>query len=345
MELPVRWVDVLKSLRSSASDVDAEWMKRHRKTDTIKLMTCILSSLQHRASIKSILHTIDSCDFTFTAYNNAMKRCPVSVFKHLHYKLIGGTRRGRTLAADGSRIALTKSQSGTRAGRTGSIPTCLLSSIYDVNNKVIVSMDLSDHYDERAALKRMLVDVKAGDTLVMDRGYYSDSLLQLLDAQGIKFVCRLRSNIGGKFTPLGNGIFRTPSGTTVVISSYTAGGTCFKVLHSLRIPANKAKRLYKQRWDIEETFKSLKCTIGLRASQLKTNAKTELGKYMWVCASLHYLQRLIVFNSNRQPYNGVQVVKWLIYKLCGGQSNRIEFNKMYSTKGNKRCRNKTTQPS
>ena len=94
MELPVRWVDVLKSLRSSASDVDAEWMKRHRKTDTIKLMTCILSSLQHRASIKSILPTIDSRDFTFTAYNNVMKRCSVSVFKHLHYKLIGGTRRG-----------------------------------------------------------------------------------------------------------------------------------------------------------------------------------------------------------------------------------------------------------
>ena len=113
MKLPVHWVDVLESLRPSASVVDAEWMKRHRKTDTIKLMTCILSSLQHRASIKSILHTID-----------------------------------------------------------------------------------------------------------------------------------------------------------------------------------KAKRLYKQRWDIEETFKSLKCTIGLRASQLKTNAKTELSKYMWVCASLHYLQRL-----------------------------------------------------
>ena len=35
-----------------------------------------------------------------------------------------------------------------------------------------MSMDLSDHYDERAALKRMLVDVKAGDTLIIDRGYY-----------------------------------------------------------------------------------------------------------------------------------------------------------------------------
>ena len=345
MELPVCWVSVSESLRSSASDVDAEWVKRHRKTDTIKLMTCILSSLQHRASIKSILHTIDSCDFTFTAYNNAMKRCSADVFKHLHYKLIGGARRGRTLAVDGSRIALTKSQSGTRAGRTRSVPTCLLSSIYDVNNRVIVSMDLSDHYDERAALKRMLMDVKAGDTLVMDRGYYSDSLLQLLDAQGIKFVCRLRSNIGSKFTPLGNGIFRTPSGTIGVISSYTANGTCFKVLHSLRIPPNRAKRLYKQRWDIEEVFKSLKCTIGLRASQLKTNAKTELGKYMWICASLHYLQRLIMSNNTGHPYNGVQVVKWLIYKLCGGQSNRIGFNQMYSTKGNKRCRNKTAQIS
>ena len=93
MGLPVRWMGVLESLRSSASDVDAEWMKRHRKTDTIKLMTCILSSLQHRASLKSILHTIDSCDFTFTAYNNAMKRCSVNVFKHFHYKLVGGTAR------------------------------------------------------------------------------------------------------------------------------------------------------------------------------------------------------------------------------------------------------------
>lgn len=35
-----------------------------------------------------------------------------------------------------------------------------------------MSLDLSDHYNKRAVLKRILVDVKAGYTLVMDRGYY-----------------------------------------------------------------------------------------------------------------------------------------------------------------------------
>ena len=61
MELPVRWVDVLKSLRSSASDVDAEWMKRHRKTDTIKhLSSCPKQEEVHLNVYQGInmLHTV-----------------------------------------------------------------------------------------------------------------------------------------------------------------------------------------------------------------------------------------------------------------------------------------------
>ena len=48
------------------------------------------------------------------------------------------------------------------AGRTKSIPTGLLSGVYDVNDRCFVDLDFSDHYDERAALKRMVCSVKAG---------------------------------------------------------------------------------------------------------------------------------------------------------------------------------------
>ena len=346
MDLQSNWKSVLQTLSTSASTVDSQWIKRHRKVDTLKLITCMLTCLQHKVSIKSIIDTIDSCDFSHTAFTKALNRCPEDVFHSMYRRLVGSTTRSRVLAVDGSRIPLTKSQTGTRAGRTRSTPMGLLSAIYDVNTKVIVALDFSEHYDERSALKRMTTYVKAGDILVMDRGYFSEDLVALLYSQGIRFVFRMKDKVGTKkFKSIGNNIYRTTKHTPVVITKYNAGGTLFRVLHSMKISATQAKNIYKQRWDIEEVFKTLKCTIRMNASHLRTHAKTTFKKQMWVCACMHYLQQRVVHNitrnpNNRRPPNGVQVVKWLMYKLCGGHSDRVRFCEMYSVTGNRRRRNR-----
>ena len=340
------WVVALQRIETSASIADPQWIKRHRKIDTMKLITCMLTCLQRKASIKSIIDTIDSCDFTHTAYMKALSRCSDNVFRSVYRHLTGPSRRSRVLAVDGSRIPLTKSQTGTMSGRTRSIPTGLLSSVYDVNNKSIVDLDFSDHYDERAALRRMLSSVKAGDTLVMDRGYYSDELAHLLYEQGIKFVFRLKDNIGIKtFKPAGKNVYRTGKGTPVAVTYYHAGGTQFRILHSLRIPSGKAKNIYKQRWDVEEAFKALKCTIKMNASHLRKNAKITFKKQMWICACLHFLQRRVMVHKEgaHKQYNGVQVVQWLIYKLGGGKKDHVRLCKMYSVTGDRRLRQNVKQ--
>ena len=348
------WEAALNKIITSASLIDSEWIKRKRKIDTIKLFTCTVSALHHNISLRSLIDTIDNCNFTFAAYQKAMHRCPVEMFAKLYHKLVHDikSKRSRVLAIDGSRIPLTKCQQGTLSGRTRSTPTGLLSCIHDVHNNTIVHLDFNQHYDERAALIRSLLHVKANDTLLMDRGYYSNKLVKVLHDQGVKFVFRMKDKVGlNNFVPLGRNVYRTPSGVPVAVNKYVAGGTCFRVLHSIQIPSTRAKELYKMRWNVEETFKTLKCTIRIKAVHFKQHAASTFSKQMWMCACLHHLQSVIIHkhgaayktkpcNSNR-PRNGVQIVAWLIYKLSGGRSTSVRFNVVYSVVGDRRLRPKT----
>lgn len=244
------WKIALEQLEDVTSDIDTRWIKRQRKINTKKLITCVINSLHRKVSLECCLCTIGGCNFTFAAYQKALMRCPVEVFRQLYNQLIQSnkSRRNRILAVDGSKIGMSKSRDTyTLCGRTHSFPMGLLSCIYDVSDKWIVTIDFNEHYDERSApLKRMITYVKADDTLVLDRGYFSEKIAHMLNSQGTKFVFRVKDKAGMRFTSIGTSVYRSKLGTPITHTDHVVDtGNRFKLFHSVSIAHNRA--IYRQR--------------------------------------------------------------------------------------------------
>lgn len=337
------WKIALEKLEDATSDIDTRWIKRQRKINTKKLMTCVINSLHRKVSLKCCLCTIGGCNFTFAAYQKALMRCPVEVFRQLYNQLTQSnkSRRNRILAVDGSKIRMSKSQDTyTLCGRTHSFPMGLLSCIYDVSDKSIVTMDFNEHYDERSALERMLTYVKAGDTLVLDRGYFSEKIAHMLSSQGIKFVFRVKDKAGTRFTNIGTNVYRSKLGTPIAHTDYVVDtGNRFKLFHSVSIAHNRAKTIYRQRWDVEELFKTLKQTIRINAALLRKDAKLAFTKQLWICACLHHLIEMVSKDSTKRlkrPVNKVHIVCWLICKLSDGNLMEFKPQVVYSTSNRQR---------
>jgi len=69
------------------------------------------------------------------------------------------------------------------------------SSIYDIERKIPFNYELSNgHEGERVVLIRQLKYLKEGDTLIMDKGYYSLELLKELKERKINYIFRMKKS-------------------------------------------------------------------------------------------------------------------------------------------------------
>lgn len=109
----------------------------------------------------------------------------------------------RILAADGSRLMLPNHKSVKEEfGEHGFGPAAdskrslaMISFLYDVLNLVTVDAQIAPYASsERELLYSHLKKVKAGDLLLLDRGYPSLALLFLLHAMGIEFCMRMKED-------------------------------------------------------------------------------------------------------------------------------------------------------
>jgi hypothetical protein len=103
----------------------------------------------------------------------------------------------RILAVDGTRISLLKllSKDGFKLSRSKNYCTALISTIFDVKREIPINYGLSLRINERIILLEQLKYINRGDTLIMDRGYYSHNLLYQLNNAGIKVIFRSQSNL------------------------------------------------------------------------------------------------------------------------------------------------------
>ena len=81
----------------------------------------------------------------------------------------------RFFAVDGSRLAISKSINDNdkrfKLTPTDSYAMGLLTTLYDINNRVPFACDLSPYGDERAGFLKLVKYLKRGDTVIFDRGY------------------------------------------------------------------------------------------------------------------------------------------------------------------------------
>ena len=93
----------------------------------------------------------------------------------------------RIIAVDGTYIPLSINlkQYGFKTSVNNTYCTGLVSSLFDINKKMLINYRLCKKYNERKALMSQIGYLKPNDILIMDRGYYSKQLLFFLDDNNI----------------------------------------------------------------------------------------------------------------------------------------------------------------
>jgi hypothetical protein len=106
----------------------------------------------------------------------------------------------RVLAVDGSQIPVQRAPElwGEFGGATdGYTPQIMVSVLFDVIAKMPIDAVIAPCVsDERAHLSQLLSSTREGDILVLDRGYPSYAMIDLLIEYGLDFVLRVRVEQG-----------------------------------------------------------------------------------------------------------------------------------------------------
>ena len=209
----------------------------------------------------------------------------------------------RVIAIDASVLNLPQSDEiksffGCLKNKFEEFPAAKCSFAYDVCNDLILDSYIGQSYDsEQEMALRHLVNLDPGtDILVFDRGYPTQWLIGLLVQKGFRFCMRLNSSWKGAYSLLKDGINDT--NWTLVLDSYKSAKKIreFNIqsktleLRLISIELSSGEKevlvtnlsdretfslkdlndLYKMRWGVEESFKSLKRVLNVEYFTGKT---------------------------------------------------------------------------
>ncbi|CAN0566531.1 unnamed protein product [Ectocarpus sp. 12 AP-2014] len=180
---------------------DKRWIQRRRKIDTSSLFyTLTKCCIIQERGVAHILRMEDE-QYSSQAIHSARKKLPTGAFKEVNRFLHRGPHEVRVFAVDGSKVhvhpcfinAGYKSRTNDRpVPRPARRPLVMLSSMVDVKTKACIDFELTKHFNERKEATSMLRSVRKGDTLLVDRGYYSKDLLRSVHDSHAFGVWRLK---------------------------------------------------------------------------------------------------------------------------------------------------------
>ena len=226
----------------------------------------------------------------------------------------------RIFAVDGVRHNLQRSLELTEhfgVPHGGHCPQMLVSVLYDVIGRFPVAATIAPGQScERQELLALLPNLRAGDVIVLDRGYPSFEVLHALGERGIDFVIRVPKS--GSFEAIQAVQDSSGDDYLMVIppsaAAARAGATATKVrcvridvgvddpwllftsLRRSEVTLAKLRDLYHMRWEIEEFYKLLKSdAFSLR----QMHAKSVFGVEQELLAQLTLaaMSRLLMANA------------------------------------------------
>lgn len=166
----------------------------------------LLDAFWHEAKLNRVSLPVDA-PVSAAAFCNARKRLGSTAVRQLLRDTVGefGRLHGRrhrihgrrVLAVDGTQVPVQRSAElweefgGSYEGHT---PQIMVSALFDVLAKMPIDALISPCVsDERAHLSQLLSSTREGDILVLDRGYPSYAIIDLLLEHGLDFVVRVRT--------------------------------------------------------------------------------------------------------------------------------------------------------
>jgi len=267
-------LNLKKSILNYINDNKDIVLSRNRKIN-IKHVLYLLAhkegnSLSFDQTI-SHLNCKSNINITKTALINKIKNIQPSFIenlnKHILDEMCKTSTKSRIIAVDGSKISLLKiiSKDGAKLMGNKSYSSILISSLYDIEKKVPINYKVSTEMNERKLLISQLDYVNKGDILVMDRGYYSEDLVNIFLKKGIKFVFRIRSNlkVAKSITSKEKDVIKTiklksKKQFKCRVLKYKIYKDLYFLFTNLinknKFSTEKLKKVYKDRWLIETDF-------------------------------------------------------------------------------------------
>ena len=268
----------------------------------------------------------------------------ISLVEHINKSGIFTNRH--IYAVDGTQISLNKSVDGFQLTKNETYKKALLNTIYSVTNKIPIGFDLSNELDERDSfIKHLLQYVNKNDTIIFDRGYYSQELIKSINDKGCYFICRMKKNsLLLKDIPIDNESYDITMNLEnygkIRIIKYTIKDKPFYL--STNIFDNDItffKELYHNRWFIEEFFKTMKHDLSLNNIGYKkiNRIKQNINMHFIVVLITRYMERLSIkyikcLNKNYKINH--KVALWttginILYQLLYKKSNNRIIDALY----------------
>ena len=190
-------------ISKNLDDINNALVKRKRDIDYRDVLLLLCTKSFSGDSYDNI-----GCSLDIQNVNTASKTAFIKKRKLLTYERINKINTnlldfiykkqtdGRILAVDGTHVVLNKclAKHGFPLSDNKFYATGLISCIYDIDTKITINYNLVKHKNERAAFLEQMGYLKRDDTVIFDRGYYSEELIKRLTDNGINYIFRMKKD-------------------------------------------------------------------------------------------------------------------------------------------------------
>ena len=224
-------------------------------------------------------------------------------------------------AADGSRFESPRTQANEKglgcAGKKRTAPQIFHTTLLHLGTNSIWDFRCGPGTDsERRHLEHMAADLPPGSLVTADGGFLGYELCQKLTAQGIAFLLRVGGNITLLAEQTGSRIQQDGERIWLWPQAHSAAPPCVlrllrlkrssreiylvtNVLEPSRLTPTQAAEIYRRRWGIEVTYRSVKQTLN-RSTWLSRTPSTVLAEHQGTLLGFWILQVISLKELSRQ---------------------------------------------
>jgi DDE family transposase len=196
-------VTLINTFKQKISDINKIYMKRNCKLNFHNMFLLLMFMNGSKVTGNQTLAYFKGKKIFNKLVPSAVSKKRAQ-YNPLHFKNMADTlnelfyanRGPSVIATDGTYMALKKNfiKYGYKESQNTMYSTTLINSIYDVTNQMVLDFSVCKHENERQAFYEQLPYLKKGDIILLDRGYYSESLIKNLSERKIDFVFRCPNN-------------------------------------------------------------------------------------------------------------------------------------------------------
>lgn len=282
-------------------------------TDIFYVLSHKLSNNKSISSTNQHLKNKDIVHVSNNAINKKRKEIDNLYFKKIYDKLIKEiipviesnsnslNINNKLFAVDGSIMNYVKDlhKEGFKLSEYGTYCSLILSCIYDVSNEIPVDIHIDGSKNEAKLLTDKINVIPENSILMGDAKYFSKNILNKLQENNIYGIFKVSRNINMCKTFLDseeNESVYNYYDHRVRLIKIKCGNEIYIIGTTILDEINFSKQiiidLFKQRWFIEEYFKTIKCTLNLNKtkSKLKSNIYQEIYVQMIVVAISKYIE-------------------------------------------------------